>query len=327
MAFTTMVNPTFSDYRTALRNALTGVGFTETALSGSNEFGYTLAATGHNFAIKMDPNIIQALPFSGAVAGGSAWTAQSGTVTSPTTAGNQVRQNPLAANMTNYWIFSRVVSAGTVVYVHAVCEVTPGVFSHFMAGVLDKSGSYAGGAYCQATFISDTATLRNRTENAIPFQCGQVSTQRSTYVSMIGSTLTSSDAGAKSNVENYLKSANGDMHVGWAPISFGNAEDSITIDLFTMGVNTQNGLTPLIPIYSKIPIGTSHFNFLGSVHDARWVNIQYFVGGNTLTLGSDTWYLFPLWVKGAGMPLQPGLSLGEDITDTGWFGLAYKEIP
>jgi len=324
MAFATAVNPTFADYRTALRNALTGAGFVETALSGSSEFGYTLGTSGHNVAIKMDPNIIEAVPFSGTVNSGAAWTAQNGTVVSAGTAARQVRQNPLAANMTNYWIFSDVITADEVVYVHAVCEVSPGVFSHFMVGVLNKTGSYTGGAYVQSTYVDDGGSTRN--EMVMPFGAN-VYNQRSTYVSLIGNILNSDDT-AISNGEDFLRSNCGFNHYGWDTQSFGNGEAVLVQDLYTAGTNTQNGLTPLLPLYARMQVDAvnDYLMLLGTPYDVRLINLRHFQGGDTLTIGADTWHLFPLWTKGANHLFAPVDGSG-DVTDSGYFGLAYKQIP
>lgn len=324
MAFATAVNPTFADYRTALRNALTGVGFVETALSGSSEFGYTLGTSGHNVAIKMDPNVVQAVPFSGVVNSGAAWTAQNGTVVSAASVDRQVRQNPLAANMTNYWIFSDEIVTDEVVYVHAVCEVSPGVFSHFMVGVLNKTGSYTGGAYVQSTYIDDAGSSRN--EMAMPFGT-QVSTQRSTYVSLIGNTLNSVDS-AIANGEDFLRSNCGFLDYTWNTDSFGNDEAVLAQDLYTAGTNTQNGLTPLLPLYARMEVDAAddYLMLLGTPYDVRLINIRHFQGGDTITIGADTWYLFPLWTKGGNHPFAPVDGSG-DSTDSGYFGLAYKQIP
>ena len=86
--------------------------------------------------------------------------------------------------------------------------------------------------------------------------------------------------------------------------------------------NVASGLQPGYPINTYFnDISTSGVDIygpLGRMRDVRGINITNFVLGDTVTIGSDTWHLFPTFRKG---------ETGALMTTTGHQGIMYKEIP
>jgi hypothetical protein len=84
-----------------------------------------------------------------------------------------------------------------------------------------------------------------------------------------------------------------------------------------IGSSNAQGLVPGYPITCFAQTGASDLYFLGSMPDVRGINIQYYVGGDTITIDGDDWVMFPSRIKG-------------EFNSSGtskYQGMMYKKVP
>ena len=199
-------------------------------------------------------------------------------------------------------------------YVHCVLEYSAGFFSHLVFGQLDKFGAYAGGHYCDAVYVGGMPSDRGNYQSSFSrmlFDNIGVSAPARGQVS----------ANLELNVWRMFDSTTG------SPSSFdayGNGRFSFTSRLLVGSQpNTLNLATPFIPIYIFTDIGGSNSGNrtpLGVVKDLRLVWLQPFAVGQEVTLGPDTWKLFP-------MTRRSNLQNTADSLPNSWqLGYAYRKI-
>lgn len=209
-----------------------------------------------------------------------------------------------------YHLFSN--AAGD--YVHCVLEYSAGFFSHLVFGQLDKFGTYAGGHYCDAVHVGGLPSDRGNYQSSFSrmlFDNIGVSAPSRGQVS----------ANLELNVWRMFDSTTG------SPSSFdayGNGRFSFTSRLLVGSQpNTLNLATPFIPIYIFTDIGGTNSGNrtpLGVVKDLRLVWLQPFAVGQEVTLGSDTWKVFP-------MTRRSNLANTQDQLPNSWqLGYAYRKI-
>ena len=133
-----LTNTSFSDFIAALRSFAVTVGMTNANLSGDNFiFGYNTETSFWAF------NPTASSLIEGMLArqklGSSPFDSQPGTQVTVS-----CKVDELAANYVKFLLFGDAPSS-TQAYIHAVIEVTAGVFKHLHFGVLDKFGTWGGG--------------------------------------------------------------------------------------------------------------------------------------------------------------------------------------
>lgn len=219
---------------------------------------------------------------------------------------NRVGNGPYVA----YHLFSN--AAGD--YVHCVLEYSAGFFSHLVFGQLDKFGSYAGGHYCDATYIGTNANDHDyylSTWSSPLFDGWGVSPSSRGHVS----------ANLESNIWRMFAGSSGSSSTFDA---YGNGRAGLTSRLLVGSQpNTLNLATPLIPIYIFTDIGgTSSGNRtpLGVVKDLRLVWMESFAAGQEVVLGSDTWMVFPIYRRSTFQ------NSGDDMPNSWQLGYAYRKI-
>jgi len=219
-------------------------------------------------------------------------------------------------------------------YFHVVVETALGTYVHFGAGQLRKFGDWTGGEYVYG----------HRQQGAI-----------SANVSVLtGSTMLldglSQDGGAPtpSNMEEFAatvacenlpgQATNGmyAVHMGnQASGNLGNDRQAVPVarEHFIWGMrggpyarllsrfdgSDLSGHLPMYPIVSAYwRRGTNDvYGPMGYMRDVRGVSMRNYVGGDQVTVGSDTWFLFPSrtkWISGA----HTGLSDFQ--------GIAYRQV-
>lgn len=209
-----------------------------------------------------------------------------------------------------YHLFSN--AAGD--YVHCVLEYSAGFFSHLVFGQLDKFGTYAGGHYCDAVNV------------------GTNTNDRSSYQATTSRTLF--DNTGVSSASKGQVSANLELNV-WrmfaastdSPTTFdayGNGRFGLTSRLLVGSQpNTLNLATPFIPIYIFTDIGGTNSGNrtpLGVVKDLRLVWLQSFPVGQEVTLGPDTWKVFPITRRSNQANTQ------DQLPNSWQLGYAYRKI-
>lgn len=203
-------------------------------------------------------------------------------------------------------------------FIHCVVEVSSGRFVHFGIGTLEKAGTYGGGEYLygerwyldSASYTADPASA----QHYYPF---------------------ASNGGQVRFDENDLSGS--DTYKDWALIAI--SADSYASSLHAICFNQVTSPVPAAPMWQNVTRQPNYFNgmsmlipftiacgrtsnlisILGAPKELRYINIKYLAASQELTLGSDTWLIFP--VKQKGEKIVYGLT-----PVSGWHGIAYKKV-
>ena len=224
-----------------------------------------------------------------------------------------------------YWCFEDDT------YVHVVVETSANNYVHFGFGILDKLGDWTGGEYCYGfkfytvnstevgikgsnSFLLDGLTKDNDPSPQVDreFFCATVHVEdlpneggSSKWAVHMGD-QGSGDLGTDRATEDRIHFTCG-FRGGLLARPFGR-----------FGADSEKALIPAYPIGSFYWDRTDDSaRFMGFMNDVRGANIRYFVGGDEVTVGSDTWVLFPSGFK------QTGVSAAGT---TAWQGIAYKKV-
>ncbi len=319
MAFLEEVtNTSFSDFITALRVfATTTMGFTNNNLSSDN-FAFGLNSDTSVFAFNPTASSLIEAKLARGLNTSALYDAQPGTQVSV-----PCEIDELAANYVKFLLFGD--QSGNTGYVHAVIEVTAGVYKHLHFGVLDKFGTWGGGASSPGgEYMVGHSTGLSAALHSMPWSYTDIASSndhvnvddaRSGTVSSSG--YIENKFGTVSTQTIWQKSADvqqGKNGVGWFE------------DLYHLGQNSFSGVNPMFPILVwGVDEGTYRaFNTqlfpLGQVRDMRFISMDGLAAGDKITIGGDDWHVFPVWDKG----------LTKDTTDredTGFAGFAFQEIP
>lgn len=208
-------------------------------------------------------------------------------------------------------------------YIHCVVQVESGTFRHFGFGVLDKFGDgWTGGEYVYGHY-------QNPSLNS-----SAVATQTSCFLDGIGTTV-SRERGATIRIASGLPNQGAAVWGVAAPLpsaslltdTAGNVRRQIHGG-FRAGLAAQwsanvkgsgsTGLIPIIPIeaYYRDPVSTSRVYLLGSLADVGYLNIRNFAAEEEVTIGSDTWVIFPHSIR----------TEANIAGRTYYLGIAYKKV-
>ena len=211
-------------------------------------------------------------------------------------------------------------------YIHIIVQVSAGVFRHFGFGELDKIGDWTGGEYCYGHYMDNlpnqtavdprTSMLFDglNTENPVNFGQRNATMHVEGLPGMGGSdkwgcifgSRTLSLASDTDGNGNSLTRLLGGFRGG--PIARAWAEFD--------GSNSV-GFVPMYPINVwHHEDSTSRIRLLGSMADVRGVSLRNFEAEEEVTIGSDTWVLFP-----------SGRKTADNVTNRTYLqGIAYKKV-
>lgn len=220
-----------------------------------------------------------------------------------------------AGTWPNIWIFGDDSPS----YFHMVAEISTGVFRHMWVGELSpKIGSWTGGAYYGAEFwsLSTPIDQPDSISHIMPFDAyAEVTNARSTTLHC--ETLTPTSSWVQPNIQTSNPVLNSVQRA--AGISFGPRGGLGTNDWFNSGVSPLSGtsfFTPVGCFYIDKSDNPNTFHHLGFVPDVKLVNIESIDPASTITIGSDTYRIFPMAARnGAAMSNNSGL-----------YGIAYREF-
>jgi len=320
-----------SDFVTKLFTFATANGWTQDELitasgraamhNGNNYVSFRWATSTPTYL-----GIYQALGYDGSVPGNNPDDSGNGAVSgTDATIGGQ-RRVKLTSTPLQWWGFSD----GST-YVHAVVQVTATTYAHLGFGLLDKIGDWTGGEYAYGELFDETQSSTPAT------YAGQ---------SVLLDGRFNNDNSPPSNPQLYAAT----IHVEGLPdeggtskwgVIMGNQPDAslgtdrasvarvlcpggfragpVAREFGRFSANSEKGLVPLYPIsvlYRNKVTATS-FYFLGFMLDVRGMSLEFFAAGDTIVIGSDTWYLFPSFKRSSGTP----------NSTSGFQGIAYKSIP
>ena len=215
-------------------------------------------------------------------------------------------------------------------YAHIVVETVEGKYVHFGFGQFDKLGDWTGGEYVYGFkfYNLNSTSVGIRGSNSF----------------LLDGLTKDNDPSGQNDREDFVATvhAEGLPNEGgsskWAVHMGDQSSGSLGIDRATnarihfvggfrggpiargFGIFNANSEKALIPAY---PLGSFYWDrtddsarFMGFVKDIRGVNMRYFVGAQEVTVGSDTWVLFPSYFK----------QTNGGIGTTAWQGIAYKKV-
>lgn len=304
MAYETGTSTDVTDLLDKIRVFAIGIGYTVNRWVASGD-GFDLslyhADCGYiNFQSEITATTINAVPSTGFNVGNDFYN-QPGTAT--TSSIGVTRTNGLIGPFQNYKLF------GTTEYIHAVVEISPGLFANFGFGILDKAWVFTGGLYSYGTHYSTNS--RENPEyiyHQIPFANGYSQPAMENWVQC-----------DQEGVSPYWFS--GDRSQTYYMRTTMCEYDSVrSRHLFLNGINDASAVPPLFPIEILTKTATNQSRFIGSVRDVRTINMTNIQPGQTITLGSDVWFAFPIKRKIVG----PNPPSGE--YSSGIYGMAYKQI-
>lgn len=211
-------------------------------------------------------------------------------------------------NTNNYWFFE------SDDYIHVVVEKTPVNFRHFGFGQLQKFGTWTGGEYAYGHY---TPTPGVSGDNNCALLDGLSSGSGLAYLPSIhAESLPSQTASGKWLVCGGAYTMNATTDRGGTGRNFaqgGFRSGPVAYPFAKWSGTPSQGLVPLTPIVVLYANGT-RVHPLGMMRDVRAINMASYAGGQEITVGSDTWIVFPTVVKGT----ISGTTLNQ--------GIAYKKV-
>lgn len=241
---------------------------------------------------------------------GSAWSAQ------PGNSGVSNRCNLGAGPFTSYHAYIGAEDGSD--YIHAVVEISPGIFRHVVIGELVRYGSYTGGQYCDSTFVG--LSYQNYPDYQDQYRVPWDSVQEGWSAQSTGHIRCEIDGQpnawrtfVKNHYYNSVARAFGDMRAG------GGLNPPLAK---TIGVVAYNLLTPLWPIMIYADRPSSLRSIIGRVPHARSVNMRLLFPGEVISIGGDDWQVWPL-VARTNVHSQ-GYGENGFPPSSGYYGVAYK---
>lgn len=231
---------------------------------------------------------------------------------------------------TAYHFFEGTGASGPYCYI--AVEITPGQYRHFGFGVLDKTGAgaWTGGDFFFGTVWTLFSTSGNQpgTIDSYPFDdfgqgelsiFGNGGIHASCYVrgTFPGSTAGWGAVTTASSYGTGAKIRSG--AIARVPYNSGGVVGgSPSYSLMRMGPVTGPNVTPLIRAHCFVDRGSQFSSYIGEPPNFRHVDMTLFNPGDEVTLGSETWKVFPIIRKNLTTPSGTAAASGK-------FGIAYRK--
>lgn len=208
-------------------------------------------------------------------------------------------------------------------YLYVVVETSAGLFKHFGIGILDSIGAMNTGAFhfnsnwnYSTTYVGTLANLAH----LIPWS-GLENTATNGYNNTTAWTSTQirgdSDTLAPKWYLSTTSTGTGNLYVPrrlrGGPFSASQVGQVTNFPQLSSASN-RTGRTTLVPTLMLGERTGGQFSPLGSGPGVRWVQMDYLDPGAVLTIGTDTWKVFPV-IRKNGSTGQPNSLL---------YGYAYK---
>ena len=226
-----------------------------------------------------------------------------------------------AGPFTAYHFFLEDGAGGDPMYIHCIVEVVSGVYRHFGFGTIEKINDWTGGEYVYAHFWNQTA---NNIDNptSVSHTCGL---DAGTGTSLYDATLHLEDIGAQTTITDkwgiFRGSTPGTDTAGEDRVLLlGGARDGLWLRFLrhiqNSNLNAYVPITPIPVIYRDTSTTPDTWIWLGQQAGIGVVNMENFSSGDEITLGGETWIVFP-WVRKQYL---------EDNTEESWnAGYAYRK--
>lgn len=341
MAFTSQATSSVADMISKLNTFLNAQGWTTHHVPASGEFAADKNPSGSIWitcAIQWDTSSPRYLgvyqwhgnTYSGA---GSPWnqTNDSGNGFAGTTNASLAGERRVdcgAAGPEHLWVFEDDN------YWHAVIRHTTDRYEHFGSGYLTKYNDWTGGEYTyghvqdlafnqsQATRGSTSILLDGRSFDESPSHINMEERCATLHIDgmaeqTLGGEIWGVCLGPQGSGNLGTDRAGNDrIHIlGGYRASFLN----LAMDFGQFAGTIQRGLVPMYPIVVAYWDRTNGpvYGPLGVMPDVRGINIKNYANEQEITVGSDTWVVFPSYRRHDG---------GSGVGLTGYQGIAYKQV-
>ena len=227
------------------------------------------------------------------------------------------------SNGGTYWFFEDAT------YIHCVIEYKANWYEHFGFGILNKAGTWTGGEYSYGQQRGGKVETGASDADSVVYHWlldgafgSTIATNQKFCSTMRAESLPGQSAG-----ERWILAGRPDQAVS-ANDRGGNTRyhfqggfragsDANYICRFESDNST--GFNPMYDIkcWWKDQTPADDWYYLGNMKDVRGINVKFFSGGDEITVGSDTWVVFPARYKN---------DAGFAGADTGNLGIAYKKV-
>lgn len=216
-------------------------------------------------------------------------------------AGNYAQANVGAGPYTNVFMFSGSAPSD---HVHVVIEMSGGVFRHLSFGMLDKLGTWTGGTYFDAaTWVGNSSVSHNtwNSYNRALFDMrGESGTARYGCVRC--------DIPSDGRASTWAAVRNNASYAAWTGLygggGGGGGEGYLTSQFYNRNDPPFSGQITLGTIRVEIARVGGFLSVAGTFPNVRYLNMARFSPGQEITVGSDTWKVFPMARKGSGVSSQ-----------------------
>lgn len=215
--------------------------------------------------------------------------------------GNYAEANCGVGPYANIFMFA---DSDPAAHVHVVIEMSGGVFRHISFGTLDKLGAYTGGTYFDASNWTSSEQYTNswNNRNRALFDCNSLNSAR------YGGARCDIPVDSRSNAWALLR--DGVSYQSFTGLYGGLSEQSSGEGyLMTQFYNRNNP-----PFSGQVTLGAIRIDVsrpggfrspIGVVPNVRYLNMARYSPGQEITVGSDTWKVFPMCRKGSGAQGSP----------------------
>lgn len=250
------------------------------------------------------------------------------------------RACPVVNNSDGPWSGHHLFSNANGDYVHAVCQISARVWRHFLFGLMptaNKFGTWTGGEYMfghawnpAAGGISDPYDV----DHGSPFGRASVNAANEPQKNGVircdglvgGQEWFAHVYGTNLSITNTVNKPVGDVNDSSFPLGhcvvagmiegFGSLHKRLGASLIARGA----ALVPLTVFANFSFSGNDGYCALGEIPDVYAVNMREFTPGEQITIGSDTFVMFPVVNSDTVNTVN-----GDEYS--GYEGLAYRIIP
>ena len=226
--------------------------------------------------------------------------------------------NLLAGPYTKLYLFADSSPSN---YIHVAVETSGGIFRHMSFGMMDKLGTWAGGTYVDGTYWrldGQVAYYWNDHHSALfcsrsyypSTACGSIRCDIAQDSVTNGFARLTDRVGYRAYTGLYCGLSNNADGTGYLTSQFYNRNAAPFSSQVTLGT-----------ILADVSRTGGFWSTLGAFPNVRYLNIANFAPGQEITIGTDTWKVFPMLRKGVG---TSGSTSG-DIPYSDNHGYAFKK--
>lgn len=203
---------------------------------------------------------------------------------------------------TAYHFFAEDGASGDPMYIHVVVEVSSGIFRHFGFGTIEKVNDWTGGEYAyghvwsQAAFATDAPSSTSHA-----FGLDSEKSSPSSEAATLHMEGVADQGGSEKWGAFFASSSTGNDTAGETrrQLYGGGRGGGYIRQLGHIRGSADSAYTPILPIpvmYHDTSQTPDKWIYLGQQPNVGFVNIANFEAGDEITLGGETWVVFP-WVR------------------------------